>query len=324
MKVRVLAALLLLAAPVASIQAAQADSIAVLDACIAKLDAQIDIGYDRVARRCPDLAPALEQSGWAAWLPQGWKESRNDLSVGSLRELRRTVARELAPHPVAKIPNVETLKDIISDLGTTGQERSGLWSRFKKWLRSLFERSAQQNDEGWLSRLISRAGVSGAVMEIITYVALGIVVALAGFIVFNELRLAGILKRRRAGNAGDEGASLPADGLRIAWADVERAPLRDQPRLLMQLVASRLTDLKRLPPAGAFTVREIVRTADLKQPADRERLNEIALTSERVRYAESEVSPAVVETAVVNARELLNQLDGRETDAAAGAGEARA
>jgi hypothetical protein len=324
MKAGVLAALLLLAMPVASTHAAQADPMAVLDACIKQLDAQIDIGYDRIARRCPDLAPALEQSGWAAWLPQSWKEARNDLSVGSLRELRRTVARELAPHPVAKVPNVETLKDIISDLGNAGQERSGLWSRFKKWLRSLFERSAQQNDEGWLSRLVSRIGVSGAVMELITYAALGLVVALAGFIVFNELRLAGVLRRQRAGNAGDEGAGLPADQLRIAWADVERAPLRDQPRLLMQLVARRLTDLKRLPPAGAFTVREIVRTADLRQQADRERLNEIALTSERVRYAESEVSPAVVETAVGHARELLSSLDSREPDGAAAASEARA
>jgi len=324
MKAGVLAALLFLAAPVAPTQAAQADPIAVLDACIGQLDAQIDIGYDRIARRCPDLAPALEQSGWAAWLPQGWKESRNDLSVGSLRELRRTVARELAPHPVVKVPRVETLKDIISDLGSTGQERSGLWSRFKKWLRSLFERSAQQNDEGWLSRLVSRIGVSGAVMEIITYIALGLVVALAAFIVFNELRLAGVLKRRRAENAGDEAADLPADRLRIAWADVERAPLRDQPRLLMQLVARRLTDLNRLPPAGAFTVREIVRTADLEQQADRERLSEIALTSERVRYAESEVSPAVVETAVSHARELLSHLDAHETDVATATSGARA
>jgi hypothetical protein len=324
MKVRVLAALLLLAAPVASIRAAQPDPIAVLDACIAQLDAQIDIGYDRIARRCPDLAPALEQSGWAAWLPQGWKEARNDLSAGSLRELLRTVSRELAPHPVAKVPRVETLKDIISDLGSTGQERSGLWSRFKKWLRSLFERSAQQNDEGWLSRLVSRIGVSGAVMEIITYIALGIVVALAAFIVFNELRLAGILKRRRAANAGDDTADLPEDRLRIAWADVERAPLRDQPRLLMQLVASRLTDLNRLPPAGAFTVREIVRKADLQQQTARDRLNEIALTSERVRYAQSDVSPAVVETAVSHARELLGQLDEGATADATATAEARA
>ena len=36
--------------------------------------------------------------------------------------------------------------------------------------------------------MVARVGVSDAVIEIITYIALGAVVALAGFIVFNELR----------------------------------------------------------------------------------------------------------------------------------------
>jgi hypothetical protein len=92
----------------------------------------------------------------------------------------------------------------------------------------------------------------------------------------------------------------------------------------MQLVASRLTDLNRLPPAGAFTVREIVRKADLQQQTARDRLNEIALTSERVRYAQSDVSPAVVETAVSHARELLGQLDEGATADATATAEARA
>jgi hypothetical protein len=161
-------------------------------------------------------------------------------------------------------------------------------------------------------------------MEIITNVALGLEVALAANNQFNELRLAGVLKRRRSGNAGDETADVPADRLRIAWGDVERAPLRDQPRLLLQLVAHRLTDLKLLPPAGAFTVREIVRNAHLPQQADRERLSEIALTSERVRFAESEVSPAVVETAVNHARELLSHLESRDGRLAVEPREARA
>jgi hypothetical protein len=315
MRLRHLAALLMLAAPAASLGAAEPlDAIGVIDACVARLDAQIDVGYDRIVRRCPDLAPALEQSGWAAWLPQGWKESRNDLSAGSLRELRDVVARELAPQPVVRRPRVETLKEILSDLGSTGQQRSGAWYRFKTWVRSLFERAGQQNDSSWLSRLVSRVGVSDAVIELITYIALGLVVALAGFIVLNELRLAGVLKRRNGGNAADD-ESLALGRSRLTWGDVERAPLADQPRLLLELIAAKLTDLKRLPPAGAFTVREIVRAADLNQAGDRERLNELALTSERVRFAEAGVSPAVVQTAVGHARELLARLESRDANA---------
>jgi hypothetical protein len=312
MKVRILAVVLLLAAPAAAPDAAESPDVgAVIGACREKLDAQ-DVGYDHIIQRCPELAPALERSGWAAWLPQGWKESRNDLSAGSLLELETLVKRELAARASTPAPRVERLKEILTDLGTTGQQRSGAWTRFKKWVRSLFERAGQQNRQGWLSRLVSRAGVSDTVIELITYVALALVVALAGFIVFNELRLARLLWRKRA--AGGDGADADWAGARprLTWSDVERAALLDRPRLLLELIAARLTDLGRLPPAGAFTARELARAANLNQPADRERLNAIALTAERARYAADGVSPASAEAAVGNARELLARLDSRD------------
>src|SRR3569833_3488934 len=64
------------------------------DACVARLDPQLDIGYDRIAARCPELMRQLEAGAWAPWLPRGWKESGNDLSAGSLKELRELVTRE--------------------------------------------------------------------------------------------------------------------------------------------------------------------------------------------------------------------------------------
>jgi hypothetical protein len=309
MRWRILAALAMLAVPVASLEGAETDALRAIDACIARLDAQIDVGYERIARRCPDLAPALEQSGFAQWLPQAWKEARNDLSAGSLVELRNLVARELATRATSRTPRVERLEEILSDLGSTAQESSGTWARFKKWVRSLFERAGQQDSESWLSRLVSRVGVSGAVVEVITYIALGLVVLLAGFIVFNELRLAGLLGRRQFGDKRDGEPSIAVSTAKLTWGDVERATLIEQPRLLLQLVAAKLTDLGRLPPAGAFTVRELVRTAKLSQDADRQTLNEIALTSERVRYAEGGVPTESVQEAVVRGRDLLARLD---------------
>src|SRR5689334_24978743 len=106
MRGRFFALLLLFAAPAIAADANSPDAVAVIDACIARLDPQIDVGYERIARRCPDLAPTLERSGWAAWLPQGWKDSRNDLSAGSLRELQALVTRELATPAAATTPRV--------------------------------------------------------------------------------------------------------------------------------------------------------------------------------------------------------------------------
>jgi hypothetical protein len=317
MRVRFFAVLLLFAGTVVAADADSPEAVAAIQACIARLDPQIDVGYERIARRCPDLAPALERSGWAAWLPQGWKESRNDLSAGSLKELEALVTRELATQATTPTPRVQRLKEILADLGATGQQRSSAWTRFTKWLRSLFERAGQQNREGWLSRLVSRVGVSDAVMDIISYIALGIVVALAAFIVFNELRLAGLLGRRRAGDGSEPGDGALSGRESITWSDVERAPVLDRPRLLLELIATKLTALGRLPPAGAFTAREVVRAADLSAPADRERLHELALAAERARYAAAGVPPAVAESAVTRARELLTRLEAPDMGAPA-------
>src|SRR5919197_859234 len=62
--------------------------------CLAHLDPELDIGYDRIAARCPELVKQLDHGAWAPWLPRGWKESGNDLSAGGLKELRDLVGRE--------------------------------------------------------------------------------------------------------------------------------------------------------------------------------------------------------------------------------------
>lgn len=317
---RRLAALVVLAALFVPLHVAAQDALAALDACIPKLDKRLDVGFERVSARCPDLAKALEQSGWAAWLPPGWKESRNDLSAGSLAELRAVVARELETKPPSNVPDVKRLNEILTDLGTTGQQGSGWWARFKKWVRSLFERRAELREEPWLDRLIRRVGLSQAVIEIITYIAMGAVVVLAVLIILNELRAASWIRARRNAERGIP-VNVQRARLRPGWDDVERAPLAEKPRLLLELIASRLTDLGRLPPAGAFTVRELVRAANLQAPQDRQRLNELALAAERARFAEEGISPAMAEAAVEHGRALLDTLGTphMSSDAAGGA-----
>ena len=304
------AALLVLAAP--ALGAAEADPLVAIDACIPRLDTQLDIGFERIAARCPDLAPALEQGGWAEWLPKGWKEPGNDLSAGSLAELRATAQRELATRPSARTLHVERLSGILMDLGATGQQRSGVWVRFKQWLRSLFQRRDEETNPGWFGRMLERVGVSDAAIQLITYITLGGVIALAGFIVFNELRAAGVLARgraRRAGEADDGAANVRA---RPTLHDVERAALIERPRLLLEMIAAKLTDLRRLPPASAFTVRELTRAAQLREEPDRSRLAELALTAERARFGEGDVEPSVVHQAMVHGRALLTSLDSPE------------
>src|SRR5262249_31937965 len=89
---RALPALLLVVA--ASAPAHAEDALTALNDCIHKLDSSLDVGYQRIAARCPGLTPALEHGPGAAWLPGDWKKPHNQLSLDDLRELQQQLWRE--------------------------------------------------------------------------------------------------------------------------------------------------------------------------------------------------------------------------------------
>ena len=277
-----------------------------LDACLAKLDPELDIGYDRIAARCPELAKQLDHGAWAPWLPRGWKETGNDLSAGGLREFRELVERESAAGASARVPDIRHLKGVLNDL--EGTSTAGWWSRFKAWLRSRLETHEQPTDESWFTRMVSHVGVSQSLRKLIAYSALTAVIVLAAIIVINEVRAAGLLPKRgdvARRRRGPRDTRAPE----LAWSDIERAPLPDKPRLLLELIVRRLSDRGHLPPAGALTVRELTKAARLPEPDDRSRLSELALAAERVRYSAREIESAAVDESVARGRELLDRLD---------------
>lgn len=283
-----------------------------IDSCIARLDPQLDIGYERIVARCPELMRQLEAGAWAPWLPRGWKESGNDLSAGSLGEFRELVDRESRARESNGVPapDVRGLQPILTALSGSHSETG--WSRFKSWLRWILERREQPTDEGWFSQMVSHAGIPQSVIRLITYAALGAVVFMAGIIVFNELRTAGSFGKRsrkvrkRRASAGDAYGE--------SWRDIEQAPFGERPRLLLELILRRLTARGALPPAGALTVRELTRAAQLPEPDDRARLAELALATEQVRY--SSVRTQALDEPLTRGRELLERLEaGTESNA---------
>jgi len=299
----------LLAGPCAQAQ----DALQAIDSCLARLDPVADVGYERIAARCPDLTRTLTSSGWSEWLPASWREPGNDLSAGSLEELRAIVTRELASERVGPQPRVERLHEVLAELDTS-RERGGLWERFRNWLRSLFEASDDPEGPGWFARLIERMGVSQAVIEIITYVGLALAVGLTLLILVNELRLLRDSRRRSTTRRAEEAATPAARGP-VTWADIERVPLVERPGLALRLLADRLTSAQRLPPAASLTVRELVRTARLDDPDDRRLLLGLSQVCERVRYSPEPVEAAPLEEAVRDARTLYERIGVREAHA---------
>jgi hypothetical protein len=80
--------------------------------------------------------------------------------------------------------------------------------------------------------------------------------------------------------------------------------------LLLEIIVKRLGRLGYLPPAGALTVRELIGVARLPEPGDRNRLGELAIAAERVRYGGRQPESTALEESLARGRELLDRLDG--------------
>lgn len=309
--------MLLLSHPVRSSGISTEAARGAIDSCIGRLNSDTDIGYERIVTRCPDLARRLDQAGLSAWLPRDWKRPGNDLSSGGLRELgnllaledRDSAASSAPPHK----PDVSHLAAILAGFaGGDAAGGRGWWARTKAWLRDVFEHREEEADS-WFSRVVGQNGLSQAILELVSYAALALVVVLAVVIVANELLVDGVLGRlwrryvtgRRVGvPLGDEREDAPV----VTWDEVHRAALPQRPRMLLELIAARLTEDGLLPHSRGMTVRELTRLAQLSDEADRRRLAELARMSERMRFSNEPIPDTVVSAVLEDGRLLLERI----------------
>jgi len=301
---RALPALLL---ALAAAPAPARDALSALDGCIAQLPASLEAGYERIAARCPDLAPALAQSPWAAWLPRDWDKEGNSLSAAGLRELRALIVREPRRARGTDVPQPAHVAAVLAALAPAQRNQLSWWGRFKGWLREMLSvRESSTTRSGWLGRVLDALKARAGFVRILSLGALALVALLAGAIVVHELRAAGLLRagpRPRAAGSGAANAAAAAD-----LATIEAASPAERPRLLLELIAARLARLGRLPPARALTVREFLRAAHLTDAGDRARLAELAQVSEQLRFSGRALPPETLAAALTRGRELLDGL----------------
>jgi hypothetical protein len=307
-RLRTMAALFVVAACAALPAAARTDALAAVDACRMQLETDVDVGFRRIAARCPELARAIRASDWAAWLPAGWDDADNQLSAGSLAVLHTLVVRERALPLRAHAADVARLRLILAELAARNEESHGWWARLQNWLRRVLARAAPEADKSGFDRLLGRVQLSQAVLEFVTYGTFAFVLLLAGYIILNEWRVAhGRRRPARTKSGSMPTGAEPAQALN--WQDIEGAALHERPRMLLALIAAQLTAARRLPVAAALTVRELVRAAQLPDAADRERLVEVALAVERLRFSDQAVAPASLAAVMQRGRELLERLN---------------
>ena len=149
--------------------AADDAALRTVEACRARLDARVDVGIERIQKRCPELLPALASAPWRDLLPQpcasGARKSppkacgRSRSSCGN----RATVPRSRSAHP-------RRLEPVLADLGDKGEQGATRWERFKRWLKDKLENRKEDDESSWIEKLARQFKTSEGVAQFITYI----------------------------------------------------------------------------------------------------------------------------------------------------------
>jgi hypothetical protein len=275
-----------------------------VEACRARLDPRVDVGIERIQKRCPDLVPALNSAPWRDLLPPTMRERRDEVTAESLHALAELV-RESAGASRREPPSRERLAPVLAELGEQGQQGATRWERFKRWLKDKIENRKEDDETGWIERLARQFKTSEGVAQFITYAGYVMVGLLVAFVIASELRAAGLLGGTRRPSARANAAAVWRR--RLMLEDVARAPLAERPGMLLRLLGEALTRARRLPAAEGLTATAIVQRAQLDAAQEREQLGRVAVTADAVRYGDSAPPDDALEETVAQARVLLDK-----------------
>jgi hypothetical protein len=234
------------------------------------------------------------------------RDRRDEVSAESLRALGELVRGANRP-ALRPAPGKDSLAPVLAELGEKGQQGATRWERFKRWLQEKLDRRGDEDDERSLLEDIGREfETSEGVARLITYLGYGLMALLVMYVIWIELRAAGLF----GGAARSAARSNRAAEWRrkLLLADVMAAPLADRPGLLLKLLGEALTRANRLPAADGLSASALVRRAELDSDRERAELEQVAATAEAVRYGPSQPAPERLEGAVGSARALLAKI----------------
>jgi hypothetical protein len=285
--------------------AADDAALRVVEACRGRLDPATDVGIERIQKRCPELLPALASAPWRDLLPKSLRERRDEISAESLRALEELVRKAGSGAALRDAPGREKLEPVLAELGAKGQEGATRWERFKRWLKEKLENRKDDDEESALEKWSRQFQTSEGIAQAITYAGYVMVGVLMLFVIWSELRAAGLMGgARRARGAAGPAAQWRR---RLLLADVAAAPLADRPGMLLRLLGEALTRAERLPAAEGLTAAAIVRRACLDSEQERAALAQVATMADTVRYGSNPPPDEQLEGTVTSAKTLLER-----------------
>ena len=301
---------LLAIAPAAWCQAAGPDEerspLDLIDSCSDSAD-QGTTGLTALEAQCPGLTSALEQSGYLPLLSTSLRDELDVYDLGDLLVVDDWYAKQ---DPAGRAPDVGTLGPILDALNAQKPEPPLTWfERFKRWLRTFAERQQQDDSESWFTRWLDSAQLSEKVATTILFIALAVILALTILVIVNELRAAGVLRKRLADETGSTASSSAAPEEDEAL-DLDSLPADRKASMLLRMLVTTLVESGRLRTERSLTHRELSARATFDDAAQRESFQRVAAFAERTVYGSREVPAAEVEPIVAAARTLDAQLRG--------------
>jgi hypothetical protein len=263
------------------------------------------------AELCPAATRAIAASDWGRAL---YLRETDDLDPEDLVVLAELAASYESTGPAPSGIRVDTLDAVLAAMRTPEVPvEISLWERFFRWLDSVLG-GEEEESSSWLEDWLSQLSIPERILRIVV-IAVGVVFAVATLVlVINELRAAGVLRRRSTEAA--RGVSALSDGPLVrSLADVRRAPLARQPGLLLVLVLDRLR--RRVPIAASRTHRDLLATAAALSPVQRAPFARVVAGAERATFGGWTPGAADVESLLSSGEELLEGLAGDEAASAA-------
>lgn len=294
------------AAPVAWSQAAGQDDRSAADVIgdCGESAPEESVGLTALEEACPGLTGVLEESGYLPFLSTDLREKLQFYDLTELQQVQSWYAE-----PTARSVELDTLGPILDSLRQQQAERPLTWfERLRKWLRAALERQ-QSNSDSWLSRWLDGIRISDAVSRAILLGSVVLVIGLALGVIINELRVAGLLRRRRA-RAADAAARTFDLARTDASVDLDAVAREDRAPALLHMLVSTLVRSGRLRTERSLTHRELCTHATFDDVQQRDCFQRVAKLAERTVYGGGEVPPEEIEPIVAAARALNAQLGG--------------
>jgi hypothetical protein len=276
--------------------------------CAAQIAPKTRSGLDQL-ESCPRLEQIIEGSGLGVQLDENWKTSLNREGLQDLAWL----LQRYETRPVSAGPDIASLPNIAAGLSITANVGQSWWERVREWLRELLTPKGR-SDSSWLDRLWPKFTVPRLLQHILFYSCVALILGMAGWIIWREIKAAG---RGASGPRGFAwmGTRHPEQDARheVSVADVDSTSPRDRPAMMLRLLVQALVRSGRLRGESSLTHNELARRGRFENSDQQQRFLRVSRLAEKLLYGKegsdgAAVPSSEIDQTVSDGRQLYEQL----------------